>query len=184
MAKNSRSDGARAKTLQPLTRLFPYILRYRSLAAGALVALLLAAAATLVLPLAVRRMIDKGFSATDASFINSYFTMLLVIAALLALASAMRYYFVITIGERIVSDLRSDVFSHVTSLSPSFFDTNQSGEIVSRLSADTTQIKSVVGATASLAVRNLILCLGAVMMMIVTSPALRQRRRGCLRGGS
>lgn len=172
MAKNSRSDGARAKTLQPLTRLFPYILRYRSLAAGALVALLLAAAATLVLPLAVRRMIDKGFSATDASFINSYFTMLLVIAALLALASAMRYYFVITIGERIVSDLRSDVFSHVTSLSPSFFDTNQSGEIVSRLSADTTQIKSVVGATASLALRNLILCLGAVMMMIVTSPKL------------
>ncbi|WP_246660583.1 ABC transporter transmembrane domain-containing protein [Nitratireductor sp. XY-223] len=160
------------RTLRPLTRLFPYVLSYRGLVAGAIVALLLAAAATLVLPLAVRRMIDNGFFGADAGFINNYFTMLLVIAALLALASAMRYYFVITIGERVVSDLRRDVFSHVTSLSPSFFDTNQSGEIVSRLSADTTQIKSAVGATASMALRNTILCLGAVIMMIVTSPEL------------
>ena len=159
-------------TLRPLARLFPYALRYRRLVAGAIVALLLAAGATLVLPLAVRRMIDNGFSDADVGFINNYFTMLLVIAGVLAVASAMRYYFVITIGERVVSDLRRDVFSHVTSLSPSFFDTNKSGEIVSRLSADTTQIKSAVGATASMALRNTILCLGAVIMMIVTSPEL------------
>ncbi|WP_425499170.1 ABC transporter transmembrane domain-containing protein [Hoeflea poritis] len=158
--------------LRPLARLFPYALRYRRLVAGAVVALLLAAGATLVLPLAVRRMIDNGFTDADVGFINNYFTMLLVIAGVLALASAMRYYFVITIGERVVSDLRRDVFSHVTSLSPSFFDTNKSGEIVSRLSADTTQIKSAVGATASMALRNTILCLGAVIMMIVTSPEL------------
>ena len=158
--------------MRPLARLVPYILRYRTLVAGALAALLLAAVATLALPLAVRRMIDHGFSDADSSFINSYFTMLLVIAALLALASAMRYYFVITIGERVVSDLRRDVFSHVTALSPAFFDVNQSGEIVSRLSADTTQIKSAVGASASMALRNSILCLGAVAMMIVTSPEL------------
>ena len=93
-------------------------------------------------------------------------------AVVLAMASALRYYFVITIGERIVSDLRRDVFNHVIRLSPSFFDVNQSGEIVSRLTADTTQIKSAVGATASLALRNTILCLGAVGMMIVTSPKL------------
>ena len=158
--------------MRPLTRLFPYILRYRSLVTGAIAALVLAAAATLALPLAVRRMIDNGFSGADSSFINSYFTMLLFIAALLAVASAMRYYFVITIGERVVSDLRRDVFNHVTALSPEFFDVNQSGEIVSRLSADTTQIKSAVGASASMALRNSILCLGAVTMMIITSPEL------------
>jgi ATP-binding cassette subfamily B protein len=104
-------------------------------------------------------MIDHGFSHSDGRFINSYFVMLMVMAVVLALASAMRYYFVITLGERIVSDLRRDVFAHVTRLSASFFDVNQSGEIVSRLTADTTQIKSAVGATASVALRNMILCL-------------------------
>ncbi|MDA4847089.1 ABC transporter transmembrane domain-containing protein [Hoeflea sp. E7-10] len=172
MADKRRGTDSRMHALRPLARLFPYALRYRRLVAGAVVALLLAAGATLVLPLAVRRMIDNGFTDADVGFINNYFTMLLVIAGVLALASAMRYYFVITIGERVVSDLRRDVFSHVTSLSPSFFDTNKSGEIVSRLSADTTQIKSAVGATASMALRNTILCLGAVIMMIVTSPEL------------
>ena len=115
-------------------------------------------------------MIDHGFTQSDGRFINSYFAMLMVMAVVLAIASALRYYFVITLGERIVSDLRRDVFAHVTRLSPSFFDVNQSGEIVSRLTADTTQIKSAVGATASVALRNLILCLGAMGMMIVTSP--------------
>ncbi len=96
-------------------------------------------------------MIDHGFTQADGSFINSYFSMLMIMAIVLAVASALRYYFVITLGERIVSDLRRDVFGHVTRLSPSFFDVNQSGEIVSRLTADTTQIKSAVGATASVA---------------------------------
>ncbi|MEM9108245.1 MAG: ABC transporter transmembrane domain-containing protein, partial [Pseudomonadota bacterium] len=172
MAQNDDNKTRSRRSLRPLARLIPYVLGYRKLVAGALAALLLAAVATLALPLAVRRMIDIGFSEADASFINNYFTMLLVIAALLAMASAMRYYFVITIGERVVADLRRDVFSHVTALSPAFFDLNQSGEIVSRLSADTTQIKSAVGASASMALRNSILCLGAVVMMIVTSPEL------------
>ncbi len=160
------------KSIRPLGRLLPYIGRYRGLVAGALVALVLAAVTTLVLPIAVRRMVDHGFSESDAGFINTYFTMLFVLAVVLALASAMRYYFVITLGERIVADLRRDVFAHVTRLSPAFFDVNQSGEIVSRLTADTTQIKSAVGATASVALRNLILCLGAVAMMVYTSPKL------------
>ena len=117
-------------------------------------------------------MIDHGFSASDSSFIAEYFAMLVVMAALLAAASACRYYFVITLGERVVADIRSDVFRHVTTLSPSFFDTAQSGEIVSRLAADTTQVKSAVGATASVALRNVILGLGAVAMMVFTSPKL------------
>ncbi|TIR76245.1 MAG: ABC transporter, partial [Mesorhizobium sp.] len=83
-----------------------------------------------------------------------------------------RYYFVITLGERVVADIRRDVFSHVTTLSPAFFDRSQSGEIVSRLAADTTQVKSAVGATASVALRNLILGVGAVAMMVFTSPKL------------
>jgi ATP-binding cassette subfamily B protein len=117
-------------------------------------------------------MIDHGFSHSDGRFINSYFVMLMVMAVVLAISSALRYFFVITLGERIVSDLRRDVFAHVTRLSASFFDVNQSGEIVSRLTADTTQIKSAVGATASVALRNMILCLGAIVMMVVTSPKL------------
>ncbi|MDB5550996.1 MAG: transporter [Rhizobium sp.] len=160
------------RTLKPLAHLFPYILRYKALAGGALTFLLLAAVTTLILPTAVRRMIDHGFTHSDVDFINTYFGMLMGLAVVLAAASALRYFFVITLGERIVADLRRDVFSHITSLSPSFFDVNQTGEIVSRLTADTVQIKSAVGASASLALRNSILCLGAMGMMIYTSPKL------------
>jgi ATP-binding cassette subfamily B protein len=166
------SAAERRRSLQPLRRLFPYIGRYRGLVVGAVVSLTLAAVTTLALPLAVRRMIDHGFSSSDSTFIASYFAMLVVMAAVLAAASAGRYFFVITLGERVVADLRRDVFAHVTTLSPAFFDTTQSGEIVSRLAADATQVKSAVGATASVALRNLILGVGAVAMMVVTSPKL------------
>jgi len=175
VSQETQAGAARArdrKSLRPLAVLVPYLARYRGLVAGALVALIAAAVTTLALPMAVRRMIDHGFSQSDAGFIDTYFTMLAALAIMLALASAFRYYFVITLGERIVSDLRREVFDHVTCLSPAFFDQNHSGEIVSRLTADTTQIKSAVGATASVALRNLILCLGAIAMMIYTSPKL------------
>ncbi|WP_306831700.1 ABC transporter transmembrane domain-containing protein [Neorhizobium huautlense] len=153
-------------------RLMPHVLRYRGMVCAAILFLTLAAITTLALPLAVRRMIDHGFAAADGGFVNNYFGMMLVLASLLALASAMRYYYVITIGERVVADIRREVFSRIAALSPSFFDVNQSGELVSRLTADTTQIKSAFGSSASLALRNLILCLGAMVMMIYTSPAL------------
>jgi ATP-binding cassette subfamily B protein len=172
LSVTEEADKRKNRSIRPLGRLAPYLMRYRGMVAGALVALALAAITSLALPLAVRRMIDHGFNQSDSAFINSYFVMLMAMAVLLAVASAMRYYFVITLGERIVADLRREVFDHVTRLSPSFFDVNQSGEIVSRLTADTTQIKSAVGATASVALRNLILCLGAMGMMIVTSPKL------------
>jgi hypothetical protein len=152
-----KQEGRQRRSLRPLARILPYLVAYRGMLAGALFFLALAAAAMLSLPLAVRRMIDVGFSDADTDFVANYFAMLLVIAVVLALASACRYYFVVTLGERVVSDLRSDVFSHVTRLSPAFFDAIQSGEIVSRLTADTTQIKSAVGATASQALRNIIL---------------------------
>jgi ATP-binding cassette subfamily B protein len=172
MAETPGEAEARRRSLKPLRTLFPYLLRYKALVAGALVFLAVAAGTTLTIPLAVRRMVDHGFSNADSTFIANYFSMLIVIAAVLALASACRYYFVITLGERIVADVRRDVFTHITTLSPGFFDKVQSGEIVSRLTADTTQIKSAVGATASMALRNTILGLGALGMMVVTSPKL------------
>ncbi|VVT01881.1 ABC transporter transmembrane domain-containing protein [Hoeflea sp. EC-HK425] len=172
MAEQTDTPKTARLSVRPLARLFPYITRYPHLVVGALVFLLLAAVTTLTLPMAVRRMIDHGFSAQDAGFINTYFSMLAAIAIMLALASACRYYFVITLGERVVSDIRRDVFDHVTQLSAAFYDANRSGEIVSRLTADTTQIKSTVGATASLALRNTILCIGAGVMMFITSPKL------------
>lgn len=172
MAEQTDTPKTARLSVRPLARLFPYIRRYPHLVIGALAFLLLAAVTTLTLPMAVRRMIDHGFSAQDAGFINTYFSMLAGIAVMLALASACRYYFVITLGERVVSDIRRDVFDHVTQLSAAFYDANRSGEIVSRLTADTTQIKSTVGATASLALRNTILCIGAGAMMFITSPKL------------
>jgi ATP-binding cassette subfamily B protein len=162
----------RGGTLKPLQAMLPYLWRYKFSLYAAAFFLLLATATTLSLPVAFRRMIDHGFSGNDAVFINNYFAMLVAIAALLALASAARYYFVIWLGERVISDVRADVFSHVTTLSPAFFDKELSGEIVSRLSADTTQIKSAVGATASMALRNTLLGIGATGMMIATSPRL------------
>ncbi|MGU3576987.1 ABC transporter transmembrane domain-containing protein [Brucellaceae bacterium C25G] len=160
------------RSVKPLQRMLPFLARYRLLVLGALVSLVAAAATTLMVPIAVRRMVDNGFSTDNTTFINNYFGMLVVLALMLALASGLRYYFVITLGERVVADLRKAVFDHVTRLSQDFFDRSNSGEIVSRLSADTTQIKSAVGATASVALRNIIMGLGAVGMMVVTSPKL------------
>ncbi|MGY3581693.1 ATP-binding cassette subfamily B protein [Bradyrhizobium sp. USDA 4341] len=158
--------------LRPLMALSPYMARYRGRAILALIALTIAAITTLLVPIAVRRMIDFGFTPKGIALINSYFSVMIAVVAVLALASASRYYLVMTIGERIVADLRRDVFAHLISLSPSFFDSARSGELISRLTADTTQIKSAAGASVSIALRNLLLFLGAATMMVVTSPRL------------
>jgi len=167
-----RPEERRKPTLKPLARLAPYVVRYRGRALAALVALVVAALTTLIVPVAVRRMIDFGFSDRALQLIDSYFAVMIGVVAVLAISSAMRYYLVTTLGERIVADLRSDVFAHLTQLSSSFFDTARTGEIVSRLTADTTQIKSTVGASVSIALRNLLLFLGGAAMMVVTSPRL------------
>ena len=158
--------------MRPLLALVPYVMRYRGQVAAALVALLVAAGATLVVPLAVRRMIDFGFSAERIGLIDQYFAVMIAVAAVLAAASALRYYLVTIIGERVVADLRAAVFAHLTELSPAFFDTARTGEITSRLTADTTQIKSAVGSSVSVALRNIVLFIGSSVMMVVTSPRL------------
>lgn len=155
-----------------LLRLAPYVLRYKPRIAGALLAVTLAAAATLAVPLAIRRMIDFGFAADSAGLINTYFLGLVAVAAVLALASGSRFYFVTTLGERVVADLRADVFRHLCRLDAAFYDTAQTGELLSRLTADTTQMKSAFGATAALALRNFFLFAGAICLMVYTSPKL------------
>ncbi len=169
---SAAATAKRRRDLGPLRNLLPYFARHRRLVAGAIVFLLLASVTTLSLPLAVRRVLDLGFESPDTRFVDTYFAMLTVLAAVLAVASAGRYYFVVTLGERIVAELRKDVFSRVTRLSQDFYDRTMSGEIVSRLTADTTQVKSAVGSTASLALRNAILVTGSLVMMVITAPAL------------
>jgi ATP-binding cassette subfamily B protein len=166
------SERRQNRRLKPLLSLMPYIARYRWQAIAALAALLIAAVTTLIVPIAVRRMIDFGFSRESASLIDSYFAVMIAIVAVLALASAARFYLVTTLGERIVADLREEVFGHVVSLSPAYFDAAKSGELISRLTADTTQIKAAVGASVSVALRNSVLFVGAAIMMVVTSPRL------------
>jgi ATP-binding cassette subfamily B protein len=159
-------------SLRALLPLVPFALAYRGRLAAALVALVVASAATLLIPLAVRRVIDFGFSPDTKDLIGAYFGVLLGVVGLLALASACRFYLVMTLGERIVADVRTAVFAHLTRLDAGFYDAARSGEIVSRLTADTTQIKSAFGASASVALRNVFLFLGAVIMMVATSPKL------------
>ncbi|HWW47787.1 MAG TPA: ABC transporter ATP-binding protein/permease [Xanthobacteraceae bacterium] len=173
---DSAAPGAAVKpgrpALRPLLALLPYVVRYRGRAILALIALIVAAVTTLVVPVAVRRMIDFGFSAEGVVLINDYFSVMIAVVAVLAGASALRYYLVTTIGERIVADVRRDVFAHLVSLSASFFDSARSGELISRLTADTTQIKSAVGSSISVALRNFVLFVGASSMMVFTSPRL------------
>jgi ATP-binding cassette subfamily B protein len=162
----------RRVNLRPLASLLPYIWRYRSRALSALGALIVAALTTLLVPIAIRRMIDFGFTARGVALIDSYFVVMIGVAAVLAAASALRYYLVTTLGERVVADLRGDVFAHLTSLSSAFFDEARTGEVISRLTADTTQIKAAAGTSVSIALRNFVLFVGATVMMVVTSPWL------------
>ena len=171
-ARLTESPATTGAKLRPLLALAPYVARYRGRAFLAFISLTVAAITTLVVPVAARRMIDFGFSPEGIALINSYFSVMIAVVAVLAGASASRFYLVMTIGERIVADLRRDVFAHLISLSPAFFDSARSGELVSRLTADTTQIKSAVGASVSIALRNVMLFIGAAAMMVITSPKL------------
>ena len=160
------------RSLRPLLALKPYLLRHKGMLGGAVLALLVSAAATLAIPLAVRRMIDLGFSGVDPGLINKYFATLVGVGLVLALASAARFYCVNWLGERVVADIRRAVFKHLTGLSPAFYEVSHSGEVMSRLTADTTQVKAAASTVISQALRNFLLLIGAVAMMVVTSPKL------------
>ena len=175
MSEVTKGSGDAAKpdrSLKALAPLVPYAWRYKGRIAAALVALTFAAAATLVVPLAVRRVIDFGFSKESVDLVNNYFAGMIAVVAVLALSSGSRYYLVMTLGERIVADLRSDVFGHLAELDAAFYDTVKTGELVSRLTADTTQMKSAFGSSASVLLRNLFLFVGSIGLMVYTSPKL------------
>lgn len=158
--------------LSPFKTLAPYLLKYKGRAGLAFLALVLAASATLSVPLIVRAVIDDVFVASNLENATRIFLFGLGVVAVLSIASASRFYLVTTLGERIVADLRADVFAHLMRLDIAYFDKVRAGEITSRLSADTTQIKAAVGASASIALRNLFMFMGAVVMMFISSPRL------------
>ncbi len=162
----------RRASLKPLSALKPYILAHPKMLLAAGVAMVVSALAMLTVPMAVRRMIDEGFSGASAASINKSFIALILIGAVLACASAARFYFVNWLGERVVADLRRDVFKHLLTLGPDFYDTTRSGEIMSRLTADTTLLKSASGSSLSQASRNTIMLIGALSMMLLTSASL------------
>jgi ATP-binding cassette subfamily B protein len=160
------------RQLRQIATLWPYLGRHPAMLALALVALVASAAATLAVPVAVRGMLDHGFSGAGGGAIDRYFLALIALGLALAVASAARMYAVNWLGERVVADLRSEVFGHLANVGPAFYETTHSGEVMSRLTADTTQIKTAAGSALSQALRNLIMLVGTLVMMFVTSPHL------------
>jgi ATP-binding cassette subfamily B protein len=162
-------------SLATLKRLIPFLMPYRKQFALAGIALLVAACATLTIPYAFRQMIDLGFSNTGQNSIKHVdltFLALFGVAVILGIATAARFYMVSWLGERVTADIRNAVYSHVITQSPEFFETTQTGEVLSRLTTDTTLIQSVVGTSISMALRNSLLFFGGLIMLFVTSVKL------------
>ncbi|MFD1341368.1 ABC transporter transmembrane domain-containing protein [Litorisediminicola beolgyonensis] len=165
---NATEDRQKSKRLGALARLWPFLSPYRPLLAGAIIALVLTACVSLVLPMAVRRVVDNFETGTGA-LLNQYFAAALGIAALLALGTALRYALVTRLGERVVADIRMAVFNRVLSLSPVFYERVMTGEVLSRITTDTTLILSVIGSSISIALRNLLIFAGGLVLMLFTS---------------
>ncbi|MDH5821628.1 ABC transporter transmembrane domain-containing protein [Luteimonas sp. RD2P54] len=164
-------EDARARApVGTLRTLWPFVLRQRGLLAAWLLALAASSAATLSLPLAVRTMIDRGFG--EGSDIDAAFALLFVVAVALAIATAARFFFVSLLGERVIADLRTRLYGHLVGLDQAFYERTRSGELVSRLSADTELLRGVVGSGMSVALRSVVMVLGSVTMLVVTSPRL------------
>ena len=167
-AKSSRPE----RRVYPLWRLVPYIKRYPLMVGLSLLAILMAALATLLLPFAVRLVIDEGLGGQDGAVIDSYFLVLLGIAALLGVGAALRFYCSYWLGERLVADLKKDVFQKLMSLSASFFDQSHSGELMSHLATDSTILTTALRSHLSQALRNVMVFFGGLVMMLVSSPSL------------
>ncbi|MBO9663460.1 ABC transporter transmembrane domain-containing protein [Dokdonella sp.] len=171
-AATTEKSAEAPRRLRSFTRLLPYLKPYRGLIAGWLGFLALSSAATLTLPQAVRVMIDRGFSEANAAAINASFLGLFGVAAVLAIATAARFFFVSLLGERVAADLRRRLYDHLLTLDQAFFERTRSGELVSRLAADTELVQTVVGSTLSVAVRSLVTLIGGAVAMVATSPRL------------
>lgn len=168
---HSEKERAKSKKIGPIAGLLPFITPYKGLAMLAGFALVLTAGLSLAMPLAVRRVID-GFGSDDLSLLDKYFFAALAIAGLLALGTGLRYYMVTRLGERVVADIRKAVFARVIGLSPGFYENIMTGEVLSRITTDTTLILSVIGSSVSVALRNVLIFLGGMVLMLLTSAKL------------
>src|ERR1019366_6204665 len=163
------SGRPKSRSVAPLAGVLPFLRPYRGRIAAGLTALVCSSTATLILPFFARGLIDHGFSAKEAGEVGRYFLAFVAAAAVLGLSSATRFYFVTWLGERVTADIRKAVFDHVIGLTPAFFEITRTGEVLSRLTADTTLIQTVVGSSASIAMRNLVTLTGGLVLMFVTS---------------
>ncbi len=167
----AQEERAKSKNLRALRGLWPFMRPYRGLLALAIIALVTTAAITLALPLAVRRVVD-GFEAREIALLNQYFAGAFILAALLALGTGLRYYFVTRLGERIVADIRKALFARVIERSPAFYERIMTGEVLSRITTDTTLIQSVIGSSVSIALRNALMLIGGLILLGLTSAKL------------
>jgi len=170
-APNAEQERASSRKIGVLSALWPFMRPYRLLMFAATCALVMTAALSLTLPLAVRRVVDN-FRVSDAELLNLYFSAALVIAALLAVGTGVRYALVTRLGERVVADIRKAVFDRVIGMSPEFYERIMTGEVLSRITTDTTLIQSVLGSSVSIALRNLLIFLGGMVLMLLTSAKL------------
>ncbi|HUA89217.1 MAG TPA: ABC transporter transmembrane domain-containing protein, partial [Steroidobacteraceae bacterium] len=162
-------ERGRSRSLRPLRALMPFLARYRLIAVAALVALLVAAAALLILPLQLRNLTDHGLKADSAGLINRYFMGFLVAGAVFGIFAALRFYLVTWIGERVVADLREAVYRRVVRMDPAFFELTRTGEVMSRLTADTTLVQAIAGVNLSITLRSAINLVGGLAMLWATS---------------
>ncbi len=170
-APNAEGERAKSKRIGALGALWPFLAPYRGLLAAAIVALVLTAVVSLILPLAVRRVVD-GFETSAEGLLDSYFLAALAIALLFALGSGTRYYLVTRLGERVVADIRKAVFDRMIGMSPAFYEKIMTGEVLSRITTDTTLILSVIGSSISIALRNSLILVGGLAMLFFTSAKL------------
>jgi ATP-binding cassette, subfamily B, bacterial len=162
-----------SRSLSPLRRVLPFLRPYSGRIAIGILALVISSATTLALPQIAGGLIDaRGLTAHEAQFLSGYYIAFLVAGAVWGLATATRFYFITWLGERVVADIRKAVFDNVLSLTPQFFEVTRTGEVLSRLTADTTLIQTVVGSSASVAARNVVNLTGGLVLMFVTSPKL------------
>jgi len=165
-------DRPGSRRVTSLKALKPYVGRYKLQLGLIALFLTLAAAGTMSVPVAVGQVIDKGFMADDPDTINLWFWLLFGAATLMGVAGGLRFYWVSWLGQRIVTDLRRDVYAQVIRMEPEFFATTRTGEVLSRLNTDTTLVESLVGSSASVAVRNLLMLVGSSILLVVTAPSL------------
>ncbi len=163
---------AAPRQLQPLRRLLPFLLRYPWRLGLTVLFLLISAISSLAIPAVLGGAIDEGFVAQNIDMVGQYGWLIIGIAAIMAVASGARFYFISVIGERVVADLRQAVFSHLLRLETRYFDTHRVGELTSRLNGDTVSIRNAVGSSFSLALRSMVTIIGALTMMVLTSPVL------------